>query len=109
MQNSNGIDIQELRSLCKWRRIRWTAHIIARLIQRNISQDDVVAAIMKGRIIEQYPEDAPVPRCLILGMDTNGIAIHVCCCIYCGDVCMITAYRPDANKWSADFAARRNG
>ena len=61
------LDILELRKLCTPQNIRITLHAAKRLEQRGIFLSDVIACIMNGEIIEQYPDDYPYPSCLILG------------------------------------------
>ena len=50
----NGkINIDILRQMIRDRKIRWTNHVIIRLVQRNITQEDVETAILNGKIIEK--------------------------------------------------------
>ena len=63
-----ALDILELRKLCIPKNIHITLHAAKRLEQRGIFLKDVMACIMNGEIIEQYPDDYPYPSCLILGM-----------------------------------------
>ena len=53
------VSVTDLRSIYKRGAIRWTAHVLKRLMLRNIAQDEVLQAIETGEIIEQYPEDYP--------------------------------------------------
>ena len=50
------LDILELRKLCTPQNIRITLHAAKRLEQRGIFLSDVIACIMNGEIIEQYPD-----------------------------------------------------
>ena len=59
-----ALDILELRKLCIPKNIRITLHAAKRLEQRRIFLKDVIACIMNGEIIEQYPDDYPYPSCL---------------------------------------------
>lgn len=106
MQNKI-IDLKQIQVLCSQHKIRWTAHIVSRLIQRGISQSDVENAIKNGRIIEQYPDDYPVPSCLVLGTSINGKMLHVCCSSDGNYVWMITAYFPDSESWNETFDKRK--
>ena len=58
-----ALDILELRKLCIPKNIRITLHAAKRLEQRRIFLKDVIACIMNGEIIEQYPDDYPYPSC----------------------------------------------
>lgn len=101
------VDLKIIQFLCSQHRIRWTAHMISRLIQRGLSQFDVENAIMTGKIIEQYPDDYPVPSCLILGKTNKGKYVHVCCSSDGNYVWMITAYIPDSKSWNETFDRRK--
>lgn len=101
------MDIADLQELCDRGAVRWTAHVLKRLLQRGISQTDVIQAIQSGEIIEQYPDDYPYPSYLLLGADAAGVSLHVCCGRGPDELWVITAYRPDADKWESDLKSRR--
>lgn len=67
----------DLRKICVPENIEITIHAAKRLEQRNISINDVIFCIHEGEIIEQYPDDYPYPRCLILGLSVKQKYIHV--------------------------------
>ena len=87
--------------------LRWTNHILERLLQRNIRIDDVKFALMNCVIIEQYPNDYPFPSCLALGYNEAGRALHIVCGSNGQELWLITAYFPNPNEWSNDFKQRR--
>ena len=101
------MDITDLQKLCENGSIRWTGHILKRLMQRGIFQASVVQAIRSGEIIEQYPDDYPYPSCLLLGTTEAGEALHIVCGIGEGEVWLITAYHPDPDEWESDLKTRR--
>ena len=101
------MDITDLQKLCENGSIRWTGHILKRLMQRGIFQASVVQAIRSGEIIEQYPDDYPYPSCLLLGTTEAGEALHIVCGIGEGKVWLITAYHPDPDEWESDLKTRR--
>ena len=102
-----GISITDLQKLCADGAIRWTEHVLKRLLQRGISQASVVQAVLSGEVIEQYPDDYPFPSCLLLGSTAAGTALHVVCGQGPGEVWMITAYRPDPAEWEDDLKTRK--
>jgi len=59
--------IENIQKLCTDRKIRWSAHSLARIQERGLNRNDVIDCILSGEIIEDYPEDSPHPSCLILG------------------------------------------
>lgn len=101
------MDIKDIQRLCEQGKIRWTIHVLKRLILRGISQEDTVQAIRTGEIIEQYPEDYPYPSCLISGTSHEGKTLHVVCGIGDDNAWMITAYYPDPAEWENDFKTRK--
>lgn len=101
------MDIADLQKLCGDGATRWTAHVLKRLMQRGISQADVIQAIQSGEIIEQYPDDYPYPSCLLLGADADGEPLHVCCGRGPDELWMITAYHPDPDEWKEDLKTRK--
>ena len=99
------LDIREIRELCAEDKILLTQHAVKRCQERGIAFDDITNAIMRGEIIERYPEDYPYPSCLILG---DG-PLHVAVGIGQGMIWMITAYKPNAEKWESDWKTRKAG
>ncbi len=83
-----------------------TQHSRKRFNERGIRIDDICAAISTGTIIEDYPEDYPVPSCLILGF-TEKRPIHICASIMDGFIQIITAYYPAPEKWEEDWKTRK--
>lgn len=59
------IDIGELRKINKPENITLTEHARIRLIERNITMQDVIKCIESGEIIKQYEDEKPFPGCLI--------------------------------------------
>lgn len=101
------VDMETIKSKCETGTLRWTNHIIIRLLQRGITTDDVEAVLTNGEIIEQYPDDYPNPSCLVLGLTISDGALHVVCGLSETELWLITAYHPSVEEWSADFRTRR--
>ena len=101
------MEITDLQKLCENGSIRWTGHILKRLMQRGIFRASVVQAFRSREIIEQYPDDYPYPSCLLLGTTEAGEALHIVCGIGEGKVWLITAYHPDPDEWESDLKTRR--
>lgn len=101
------LNIANIREKIFNHKVDWTNHCLNRLSKRNISISDVKHGINNGKIIEYYYNDYPFPSCLILGTTINNEAIHIVCGISNNYVHMITAYRPDNDKWEDDMKTRR--
>ena len=103
------MDLNIIKKLCTDKKLRWTNHIFLRLVQRNISMQDVQEAILSGEIIEEYMDDYPFPSCLILGYRNGTNALHVVCATNdeATELWLITAYVPNMEKWMPDYKTRK--
>ena len=100
-------NLEVAKKLCEQNKLRWTAHIMMKILQRGISVDDVKEAISTGEIIEEYPNDYPYPSCLLVGKNFNGQFLHVVFGFGENELWLITAYKPSAEKWEVDFKTRK--
>jgi hypothetical protein len=76
----------------------------------KISVKDILLNIDKSILIEDYPKYAKGPCVLLLQKDINNNPIHVVWGIPKGQsspAVIVTAYRPDPNRWSDDFIRRK--
>ena len=99
--------IEDIALLYKKQSVRWTSHILQRILRRGINMDDVESALFNGEIIEQYPTDYPFPSCLVLGWTKAGKALHIVCGSNGVELWLITAYFPNPFEWTEDFKQRR--
>lgn len=102
---SENTDLLKMRTLCTAGKITWARHALTRMLQRDITREEVKAAVMQGRVIEEYPQDYPYPSCLILHVREK--PLHVVCGAGDGQLWIITVYRPDPSQWETDFATRK--
>ncbi len=49
-------------------RVLWKKHALERMLERGISRQQVKQAVTTGGIIEQYPDDYPIPSLLMVVM-----------------------------------------
>ena len=101
------LNIEELRKICSIENLQITLHAAKRLEQRGITTKDILACILNGKIIEQYPTDYPFPSCLILGISARNQYLHVVVGSNLETLWIITAYYPDLEKWKDDFQTRK--
>lgn len=100
-------DIIEIHSAAAERNnIMLTGHAAEQIKERQIRISEIYSVLDYGIKIEDYPTDYPYPSCLMLGLSEQG-PLHVVCSLNDGIVYLITAYRPDPEKWEADFRTRR--
>ena len=74
----------------------------------DISERELIEAILNGKIVEEYSNDKPFPSCLIFGRTKEGRPIHAVCAYSKEDniTIIITTYEPSINMW-IDYRKRR--
>jgi hypothetical protein len=85
-------------------------HGFSELEEDAIIATDVIAGIAAAVTIEDYPDRARGPSVLALQYDTDGQALHVVWAIPAGKrrpAVLVTAYRPDPQRWDSEFRQRR--
>ncbi len=88
-------NLLEIRLAAK-KRMMFLPHAVQQMTlpDRALEVGDILSAIDRGQIIEDYPEDARGSSSLILGPDHSGEPIHVVCAIRENYLAIVTAYRP---------------
>jgi hypothetical protein len=102
-----NLQINLIKKLVNDNSVKWSGHVLKRMLQRQIATDDVINCIMSGEIIESYPDDYPFPSCLIFGYTINNKILHVVVGNDNKVAYIITAYYPDNVKFSDDLKTRR--
>lgn len=89
-------------------RVEWKTHALKRLLERELSREDVLLTLQNGEVIEEYPNDFPFSSCLIFNNDyLNPIHVVVALDIESMRVFIITVYRPDEFNFEQDFKTRK--
>ena len=83
-------------------------HAAQRMLERNISVNDVLVVLNSGAIVEDHPEDTPFPIRLTLGW-VGQRPVHVVWAAAAGTgrIVIITVYEPDPREWDNTFRGRR--
>lgn len=79
------------------------------MFQRRISTDAVEeVALRSSTVVEEYPNDKPFPSRLLLGWHHEK-ALHVHLAVDDGGATLVvvTAYRPDPERWEPGFTRRK--
>ena len=100
-------NLNRIKEMIKKGQIRWTNHVMIRLFQRNIKQEDIENALLNGEIIEEYEEDYPYPSYLVYGITLNNEVLHVVCGMNEEEFWILTAYYPDNINWESDLKTRK--
>ncbi|OFV93778.1 MAG: hypothetical protein A3G76_03715 [Acidobacteria bacterium RIFCSPLOWO2_12_FULL_65_11] len=82
-------------------------HAAQRMLERNISVDDVLVVLNTGATIEEYPDDTPYPSRLTLGWVAERPVHVVWATAVTGRIVVITVYEPDSEEWDNTFRRRR--
>jgi len=80
------------------------------LASDDIGTEEVLSGIPEAEVIEAYPSAWKGPSVLVLQRDRFGRPIHVVWGLpreKLGPAVLITAYRPDEERWTDDFKRRR--
>ena len=82
-------------------------YCLKRMIERQVSVDEVRSVLDTGELIERYAADEP-PRYLVLGW-SGSRPIHVIAeddPVSC-ETTVVTAYEPERKLWKAGFKERK--
>ena len=104
-----GDTLARIKTLAASGEVLLSQHAYDRLAENGIAAADIEAGIAGAIEIEDYPEYHKGPSVLVLQADTNGQPIHVLWGIRKGTTApaiVVTAYRPDPSRWTADFRRR---
>ncbi len=91
------------------KKILFLPHAIRQMsrLDRMITGKDVRHVVLRGEIIEDYPDDVRGHSCLLLGIDSKGRPIHVVCSPKAEFLAIITAYTPEPKEWDSSLKVRK--
>ena len=85
----------------------FSRHAFKRVVERNISEEEIRETGGTVEIIEDYPDDKYSPSCLVFGFTRNNRPLHLQVCYSSPEnLKIVTVYEPDAAEW-IDFRIRR--
>lgn len=100
--------IKYIKKAVKDNKVYWSKHSEIERFQDNLNEQDILESIIVGDIIEDYPNDKPLPSCLIYGI-VKSKKIHTVVGLNenTGFIRIITVYIPNLEKFENDFKTRR--
>ncbi len=102
------MDISDIRRKISLKKYTVSFSHTEKVRERMIGLDEIEVAILKGRIIEPYPDDPRGPSCLIFGFSEQRRPLHILCGNLAEDeLLIITAYEPDPEEWEPDLETRK--
>ena len=100
--------INEIQNYIGRQDFKITDHAFEKMRAEYLTFQNIIAGIMNGEIIEEYPFEYPLPACLINGNTETAEPIYICISLP-PLVKIITVYRPDPVKWLDNFQKRKGG
>lgn len=99
-----------MRALIRAGDVRISEHGYDELTEDGLSAREVLSGVPEAVVVEGYPNYPKGLCALFLQKDRTGTSIHVVWGIPKGQdnpVVLVTAYRPDPERWDQTFARRR--
>ncbi|MDQ3561331.1 MAG: DUF4258 domain-containing protein [Pseudomonadota bacterium] len=90
--------------------IEVSAHGTRELAADSILLEEIVRGIGGAILIEDYPASFKGPSVLLLQRDGQGRPVHIVWGLtksQSSPAVLVTAYRPDPERWSSNFQRRR--
>jgi hypothetical protein len=106
--SSSGKFLNIIRLAAK-KRLLFLPHAVRQMARpdRMISTGEVKQTVIKGEMVEDYPDDNRGHSCLLMGRGVKERPIHVVCSPKEDYLAIITAYLPSEQEWKNNFKERK--
>lgn len=100
--------LDDIKRALSSRQYRVSSHAADEMVADDFTERQILEATGSGEVIEDYPSAFPCPACLVLGRTVNGLPIHA---VWAFDAkacyaTLVTVYKPDPGRWTADLRKR---
>jgi hypothetical protein len=105
-----SVTLRTIKQLVVLGDVRVSDHGYDELANDGLTAREIVGGVENGILIEDYPEYPKGASVLVLQTDKNGHPVHVVWGIpkgYEGPAILVTAYRPDPDRWNESFMKRK--
>jgi hypothetical protein len=94
-----AVIIARLREQASNNEIRVSVHAHQRMVEHNVTYDDVREVLLEAFVVENYPDHKRGPCCLVCGLTREDRYLHVVCTTSLQVAIIVTVYEPTAPKW----------
>jgi len=103
-----GFELADLRKAIADENIIWQKHVLVRLAERHILQNEALDVILTGEVIRRYDDDKPFPSVLMMGWVAER-PLHVIAAYGEAEttVFIITVYEPSLDFFELDYKTKR--
>ena len=102
--------VEQIRALVMAGDVRISEHGYDELADDDLTAREVLMGIEDAKVVEEYPNYPKGACVLMLQKDKSGSPVHVVWGIPKGHdspAVLVTAYRPDPERWNESFTRRR--
>jgi hypothetical protein len=102
--------LRQMRSLVAAGEVRISEHGYDELADDGLTVGEIVDGLLETVVIEDYPDFPKGPCVLVLQRDRSGDPVHAVWGIpkdAASPAVLVTAYRPDPDRWDDSFTRRR--
>jgi hypothetical protein len=107
--NGTCPNIEIIHKIAKKDKIAFKKHTVLRMHQRQISSAEVANILCMCELVEEYPNDFPLPSSLVMGYTEKRRPIHAVVAFNEEEdiIWVITVYEPTLEEWEKGFKVRR--
>ena len=102
--------LDQIRALVSAGNFKVTGHAFIELHKDGLTAAEIAAGAAGGVVVEEYPDYHAGPTILLFQHDGEGLPVHALWGLQNGTVepaYLVTAYRPDMERWMPDLVTRR--